>query len=77
MRLGVRGEGRVRGKVMVLIVYNIGVRFRRELRVGFRLRVRFRRGLRLGFRLRVRLRVRVRAGSRLGTTFSTIGNEQN
>ena len=63
MRLGVRGEGRVRGKVMVLIVYNIGVRFRR--------------GLRLGFRLRVRLRVRVRAGSRLGTTFSTIGNEQN
>jgi len=33
----VRGEGRVRGKVMVLIVYNIGVSFRRGLRVGFRL----------------------------------------
>ena len=63
MRLGVRGEGRARGKVMVLIVYNIGVRFRR--------------GLRVGFRLRVRLRVRVRAGSRLGTTFSTISIEQN
>ena len=54
--------GRVRGKVMVLIVYNIGVRFRR--------------GLRVGFRLRVRLRVRVSAGSRLGTTFSTISIEQ-
>ena len=63
MRLGVRGEGRVRGKVMVLIVYNIGVRFRR--------------GLRLGFRLRVRLRVRVSAGSRLGTTFSTVCIAQN
>ena len=58
-----RGEGRVRGKVMVLIVYNIGVRFRRGLRVGFRLRVRF--------------RVRVSAGSRLGTTFSTVQIQQN
>ena len=58
-----RGEGRVRGKVMVLIVYTIGVWFRHRLRVGFR--------------LRVRLRVRVSAGSRLGTTFSTISIEQN
>ena len=29
VRLGVRREGRVRGKVMVLVVYNMGVRFRR------------------------------------------------
>ena len=62
MRLAVRGEGMVRGKVMVLIVYNIGVRFRR--------------GLRVGFRLRVRLRVRVSAGSRLGTPFSTVRIQQ-
>jgi hypothetical protein len=67
VRLGVRGEGRGRDKVMVLIVYDIGVKFRRGLRVGFRLRVG----------LRVRLRFWVRAGSRLGTTFLMVRIEQN
>ena len=48
-----RGEirnGRVRDKVMVLIVYDIGVKVRLRAKVGFRLRV--------GLGLRVRLKVR-------------------
>ena len=48
-----RGEirrGRIRNKVMALIVYDIGVKVRLRAKVGFRLRV--------GLGLRVRLKVR-------------------